>query len=108
MQGVLVLLHRPRDLIEIAGLPKGASPAEPRVDAPHRSHLYRVHHLWKSVLLGGNYQGVPMVRHKNVPCEEERPARAYAPDRPRQAGKFRVNKRQPSSQEIAGYEEDLS
>ena len=107
-QGVLVLLHRPHDLIEIAGLPKGPSRATPRVDAPHGSHLYRIHHLWKSVILGGNDQGVPMVRHENVPCEEERPTRAYAPDRLSQTGKVRVNKGQPGPQEVAGHKENLS
>ncbi len=106
-QGVLVLLHRPHDLIEIAGLPKGSSPATPRANAPHRSHLYRIHHLWKSVILGGNDQGVPVVRHENVPREEERPARADAPDRLSQTGKVRANKGQSGSQEVAGYEENL-
>jgi hypothetical protein len=49
-----------------------------------------------------------MVRHENVSCEEERPTRACAPDGLRQAGKVRVNKGQPGSQEVAGYEEDFS
>jgi len=107
-QGVLVLLHRPHDLIEIAGLPKGSSRAAPGVDAPHRTDLYRIHDLWKSVIVGGNDQGVPMVRHEDVPCEEERAACAHAPDRLSQTSKIRVNKGQPGPQEVAGYKENLS